>query len=322
MKNGIPGPKGPGVLCWGRMAHNGTLTAIITGSLLVGGCGGTVEPENQVSEGAGTPLRIVSLAPSLTETLFALGLGDRVVGVTRYCAYPLETRNLPRVGGHLDPNFEAIVSLEPDLVVAIPSSHENRLRLESLGIPVIEVDQHDVDSVLASVNSLAEACGVAGRGAALRAGLEARMARVASAVAGASRPRTLIVVGHQIGEGSVRSVWVAGPDTFYDGVIEIAGGVNAVDGGVARYPELSREGLVSIDPDVVLDVIAGLEDRHLDPDSVRAGWMQLTELRAVRDHRVSVLVGDQMVVPGPRLPEMVEAVARALHPELDWEDES
>jgi ABC-type Fe3+-hydroxamate transport system substrate-binding protein len=88
--------------------------------------------------------------------------------------------------------------------------------------------------------------------------------------------------------------------------------------GLARYPELSREGLASLDADVVLDVIAGLEVRNLDPDEVRAGWMQLSELRAVREHRVNVLAGDHMVVPGPRLPEMVEAVARALHPELDW----
>jgi iron complex transport system substrate-binding protein len=206
-------------------------------------------------------------------------------------------------------------------VVAIPSSRENRLRLESLGVRVVEVDQHDVDSVLDSISFLADACGVADQGKALRSQLESQMARVASTVAGASRPRAVVVVGHQIGEGAVRSVWVAGPDTFYDGVVEIAGGVNAVEDGVARYPELSREGLVSIDPDVVVDVVAGLEERKLDLDSVRAGWMQLAELRAVRDRRVTVLVGDHMVVPGPRLPEMVEAMARALHPELDWEDE-
>jgi iron complex transport system substrate-binding protein len=129
----------------------------------------------------------------------------------------------------------------------------------------------------------------------------------------------VVVVGHQAGEGAVRSVWAAGPDTFYEGVLEIAGGVNAVDGGVARYPELSREGLASLDPDVVLDVIAGLEERNLDPDQVRAEWMHLSELRAAREGRVYVLAGDQMVVPGPRLPEMVEAVARALHPEIEWE---
>jgi iron complex transport system substrate-binding protein len=299
------------------MARKNVFAAILAGALAVGGCAGDVREEHTADEIA-VPRRIISLAPSLTETLFALGLGDRVVGVTRYCAHPAEVLDLPRIGGHLDPNFEAIVSLEPDLVVAIPSSHENRRRLESLGIRVLEVDQHNVEAVLESVSSVADACGAPDRGATLRAEIESRLAQVASAVAGASRPRTVVVVGHQVGEGVVRSVWAAGPDTFYEGVVEIAGGVNAVDGGVARYPELSREGLASIDPDVVLDVIAGLEERNLDPDEVLAGWEHLTELRAVREHRVNVLVGDQMVVPGPRLPEMVEAVARALHPELEW----
>jgi iron complex transport system substrate-binding protein len=153
---------------------------------------------------------------------------------------------------------------------------------------------------------------------ALKAEIGRRLARVAAAVEGLPNPRTVVVVGHQVGEGAVRSVWAAGPDTFYDGVVQIAGGVNAVGSGVARYPELSREGLASLDPDVVLDVIAGLEERKLDPDDVRSGWLLLGELRAVRENRVSVLVGDHMVVPGPRLPEMVEAVARSLHPELEW----
>ncbi len=291
---------------------------IIAGALAAVGCGGASDRPPAVP---GHPQRIVSLAPSLTETLFALGVGDRVVGVTRFCAYPPAARELPKIGGHLDPNFEAIVSLEPDLVVVIPSSHENRRRLESLGIAVLEVDQHDVDAVLESVATVADACGVGERGAALRSTIEDRLAGVAATVAGSPRVRTLVVVGHQIGGGAVRSVWAAGPDTFYDGVLRIAGGVNVVDGSVARYPELSREGLTALDPEVVLDVIAGVEERNLDLDEVLSGWRRLAELRAVREHRVSVLAGDHMVVPGPRLPEMVEAVARALHPELEWGSE-
>jgi iron complex transport system substrate-binding protein len=248
-------------------------------------------------------------------------LGDRVVGVTRYCEYPPEVAELPKVGGHLDPNFEAIVSLEPDLVVVIPSSSENGQRLESLGIRVLEVDQHDVQAVLESVEVVAEACGVADRGANLRAEIDGRLAAIRRVVEHAARPRTVVVVGHQAGDDAVRSVWAAGSDTFYDGVLQIAGGDNAVTGGFARYPELSREGLASLDPDVVLDVIAGLEDRRLDLDAVHESWMRLTELRAVREQRINVLVGDQMVVPGPRLPEMVEAIARALHPDLEWESQ-
>ena len=300
------------------MIRTGSIGVLLAGAILLVGCGGAVDEAGTGVADDAAPQRIVSLAPSLTETLFALGLGDRMVGVTRYCAFPPEALGLSKVGGHLDPNFEAIVSLEPDLVVVIPSSSENGQRLESLGIRVLEVDQHDVAAVLESVEVVAVACGVPARGRALREELDERLAWIQVKVAGAPRPSTVVVVGHQVGEGAVRSVWAAGKDTFYDGVVQIAGGVNVVNGGLARYPEFSREGLSALDPDVVLDVIAGIEDRKLDLDAVRDGWMRLTELRAVREDRVKVLEGDQMVVPGPRLPDMVEAIARALHPELEW----
>jgi iron complex transport system substrate-binding protein len=300
------------------MKTDRSLAKVLAAVILATGCGVAGNGARSDHEVMNVPRRIVSLAPSLTETLFALGLGERVVGVTRYCAFPAEVRELPKIGGHLDPNFEAIVSLEPDLVMVIPSSHENRVRLESLGVRVLEVDQHDIDSILASILAVAEACGVAERGEALRARIERRLGRVAAAVDDVSRPRAVVVVGHQLGEGAVRSVWAAGRNTFYDGVLRSAGGVNAVEGGVAHYPELSREGLAALDPDVVVDVMAGLENRNLEFDDVVAGWRRLPELRAVREHRIVVLEGDHLVVPGPRLPELVEAVARALHPEIEW----
>ncbi len=301
-----------------RARHRIALTAL---AAALGGCGAGGDTAFQPPPGTAAPRtapqRIVSLAPSLTETLFALGLGERVVGVTRYCAHPPEVRRLPQVGGYLDPSYEAIVALRPDLVVLIPSSEASGRRLAALGLPVLEVDQHDVAAVLASVSVLAEACGVAEHGAALREDMERRLAAVAAAVAGRPRPRAVVVVGHEIGAGAVRSVWAAGPATFYHGVLEIAGGVNAVEGGVVQYPELSREGLAALDPDAVIDVVAGVEERGLDLGAIRAGWRALAELRAVREGRVRVLEGEMMVVPGPRLPEMVAAVARALHPELE-----
>jgi iron complex transport system substrate-binding protein len=317
MKYGIPGPSGSGILFGEVLARRRNAAVLVSVLALLCGCSDRgaerVPPSDPVP-----PRRIVSLAPSLTETLFALGVGDRVVGVTRYCAFPPEVRGLPKVGGHLDPNFEAIVSLEPDLVVLIPSGEANARRLESLGVPVLQVDQHDVESLLNSVSVLAAACGVEESGIRVRADIERRLAAVAALVEGAPRPRTVVVVGHDIGGGVVRSVWAAGPDTFYSGVLEVAGGVNAVQGGVVQYPEISREGLATLDPDVVLDVVAGVEERGLEMTEILTGWRQLNELRAVREDRFRVLEGDVMVVPGPRLPEMVREVAVSLHPELDW----
>jgi len=295
------------------MGRKRATAIVLAGVLLVVGCRPGSESTPTVTA---NPRRIVSMAPSLTETLFALGLGERVVGRTRFCSHPPEVREVPEVGGYLDPNYEAVVALRPDLVVLIQSSGEADRRMQSLGIPVLLVDQHDVAGVLESVTVLAEACGVPERGVALRATLEERLAAVARAVAGFPRPRVVMVVGHEIGGGAVRSVWAAGPDTFYHDVLGIAGGVNAVESGVVRYPEVSREGLVALDPDVVLDLVAGLDERGLDAEAVRDDWRGLSELRAVRESRVRVLEGDFMVVPGPRLPELVEAVARALHPGL------
>jgi iron complex transport system substrate-binding protein len=302
------------------MVRGNVVGVLLLGVTLAVGCSprkGEVRVREDTVSGR-PPQRIVSLAPSLTETLFALGVGERVVGVTRYCAYPPEVLELPKVGGYLDPSYEALLSLEPDLVVLIPSSDEIERRLEALGVRVLRVDQHDVNGVLDSITLLAAACGVPEKGAILRASVEERLQTVAARVAGAPRRRTVVVVGHDVGGGVVRSVWAAGPDTFYDGVLQIAGGVNAVEEGLARYPELSREGLASIDPDVVLDVIAGLEERGLSVAEIRDSWLELVELRAVRQGRVEILEGDVMVVPGPRLPEMVENVARALHPDVDW----
>jgi len=321
MEFGIPGPSGLGIFFGEAMVRRRHAAVLATALAVLGGCfdGGGIETATGPRVAAATPpRRIVSLAPSLTETLFALGVGDRVVGVTRYCAYPPEVRDLPVIGGHLDPSFEAIVELEPDLVVLIPSGEANARRLEALGVPVLQIDQHDVRSLLESISVVAAACGVEDAGERLRNEIERRLAAVSVVVEGSQRPRTVVVVGHDIGGGVVRSVWAAGPDTFYNGVLEIAGGVNAVEGGLVRYPEISREGLTVLDPDVVLDVVAGIEERGPEIGEILAGWRRLTELRAVREDRIRVLEGDVMVVPGPRLPEMVREVAKALHPELDW----
>ncbi|MEJ2188679.1 MAG: helical backbone metal receptor [Acidobacteriota bacterium] len=292
------------------------LAMLLAGVVLGAAC----RPQNvERQEVREVPTRIVSMAPSLTESLFALGVGDRVVGRTRYCSFPPEVAEIPEIGGHLDPNIEAIIALRPDLVFTIPSSGEAEARLRSLGIRVLPVDQHDVAAVLKSVTVLAEACGVPERGVALRARLEQKLETVRRAVQRRPRPRVVVVVGRELGEGAVRSVWAAGPETFYEDVVGIAGGVNAVTPGLVRYPEISREGLVALDPDVILDVVSGLDKRGLDAEEVRADWSELGELRAVREDKVCVLVGDAMVVPGPRLPELVNAVAKALHPELAWE---
>jgi iron complex transport system substrate-binding protein len=126
-------------------------------------------------------------------------------------------------------------------------------------------------------------------------------------------------VEREVGTGRVGSVWVAGPETFYDDIVRLAGGVNAFQGGGAVYPEVSREGLLHLDPDVILDVVADIEARALDRSRLAADWRAHPELRAVREGRVHLLTEGYEVIPGPRVTRTVEEVARLLHPEAALE---
>jgi iron complex transport system substrate-binding protein len=263
-------------------------------------------------------MRIVSLAPSVTETLFALGVGDRVVGVTRYCDYPPEAMDRPVIGGYLDLNYEAIVALGPDLVVGIRDSAEALDRLRGLRLATLEVDQHDVSGILDSITTIGEACAVPNRADELADDVRSRIADVTRRTAGLRRPRALVVVDRATGTGSVTTVWAAGPSTFYHELLELAGGSNAIENGFVVYPEVSVEGLLSIDPDVILEVTAELETRGLDRETLRMDWDGLSTLRAVRSGKMYVLDQEYMVIPGPRVAQIIERFAHVLHPDVEW----
>jgi len=280
--------------------------------LALAGCG----VRGPTVDDAEEPRRIVSMAPSVTESLFALGLGDRVVGVTRFCDYPAPARRLPKVGGYLDPSYEAIVSLRPDLVVLMQSHGDVERRLHGLGIATLRTDQERLDGVLASIRLIAERCGVPDRGRRLVGDISARLARVLAAVADRRPVRTLVSVGRPAARGAVTSVWAAGPGTFYSDALRIAGGVNVVEAVGVTYPEIGREGMLALDPDVVVEVLPGTGAAAVAPATVLDEWAAFGALPAVASGRVEVLAGDAYVRPGPRIVELVEAMAATLHPEI------
>ena len=291
-----------------------SISLLIAVGLLLAGSSACVRREPPAP--TAVPRRIVSMAPSLTETLVALGLEDRVVGTTRYCP---PVSGATGVGGYLDPNYEAILALKPDLVVAMQSHDELRRRLVDLGLDTLMVDQHDIAGVIASVETIAARCGVAQRGSEVSASLLAGMEAVATRVAGLDRPRVLVVVGREPGGGRIGPLWAAAPDTFFDDVVRLAGGTNVLVDSRIRYPEISREGLLALDPDVIFDVVADGGARRVIADEAAADWNQLADLRAVAAGRVHVMVEDHVVIPGPRVVETVEDFARRLHPEATWD---
>ena len=267
---------------------------------------------------AGGYSRVVSMAPSITETLFALDLADKVAGVTRYCDFPPEAKAKPQVGGLLDPNYEAIVALEPDLAILLTIHDEADARLKNLGIHTLVVEHRTLEGILTSFRLIGEACGGIEAAEALVIECERRMERVRSNTAGLERPRVLISSARELGSGRLGTVYAAGKGQWYDNLIEVAGGTNVFEDSFAQFPAVSAEGLLRLDPDVVIEMAPDLADASYTREDILAEWATLPGMTAVKTGRVYVLGGDYVPVPGPRFVQTLEDMAKVLHPGVDW----
>jgi iron complex transport system substrate-binding protein len=260
--------------------------------------------------------RIVSLAPSLTETLFALDLGDRVVGVTRYCTWPPEAAERPKVGGFIDLDAEAVVRLDPDLLIAF-SENDQALRIaRGLGVPVLTLKHGRLDDILESIRTIGRTCGAERRAETLYQDMRERIERLGRATAGLPRVRVLVVLGRERGAGTIRDVTVAGKDALYDRMLEIAGAANACEQSKPAYPVLSAETILRTDPEIIVELAPEIAQGKLSADAVRDDWKPLGAVSAVRNDRVIVLVEDDVTKPGPRIVDGIERLARTIHPEL------
>jgi iron complex transport system substrate-binding protein len=258
--------------------------------------------------------RIVSLAPSITESLFALGLGERLVGITSYCKYPPEVEGIPRIGGYLTPSYEALAAARPDLVIVLPEHAELVPKLEALGVEILRLDHRSVVGILDGLRATGARCGADAASQALVSELQRGLDGIERALAGRARPRTLIVLGRQGDRSGFRSVIGGGRGGLHDDLVARAGGVNVLQDSVVAYPTLSAEGLLHLDPDAVLECAPN----RGDADALRGEWDVLSVLRAVRTGRVRVFTQPCLSVPGPRLVRLVEEMARALHPAASW----
>ncbi|MBN1885584.1 MAG: ABC transporter substrate-binding protein [Candidatus Krumholzibacteriota bacterium] len=258
------------------------------------------------------PSRIVSLSPSTTEILFAIGAGDRIVGVTRYCRYPAEAASIRRVGGYLDPNYEAIAALEPDLVAILPEQESIRNLLGRLGIRFVIVDNKRIEDIVRSIGTLGVVCGEQERAKRLVCGIEERIEAVRRGVAGRHRPRVLVSVEREVGAGVVRELYAAGRGGIYDELVELAGGENAYRRESPAFPLISAEGIVNLDPDVVIDLVPDVEGRGIDTAAAAADWDGIPGFGKKR--RVCVVTADYAFIPGPRFPRFLEDLAGMIHP--------
>jgi iron complex transport system substrate-binding protein len=267
---------------------------------------------------AGECRRIVSLAPSVTETLYALGLGDRVVGVTRYCKYPPEVKSKVCIGGYFDPNLEAIVALQPDLVVMLEEHQQALPGIQKLKLKTLVVCHKNIAGIIDSFRAIGGACGRVAEGWRKAEEYQQRLEAIQRKTAGLPRPRVLFAVDRLPAPGHLADVYIAGDDDYFDRMIALAGGENAYRSRRIRFPTVSPEGILAMNPQVIIDLLPNVALERRDEKSIAADWNELAEVEAVRNGRVFVFAADYACVPGPRFIRVVEDIARVLHPELNW----
>ena len=258
------------------------------------------------------PLRVVSLAPSLTETVYALGRGDWLVGVTDFCDYPPEARTKPRVGGIAAPSLERIVSRAPDLALttAEGNSRTTMEQLERLGIATFALKTDSYAGVIGSIESLGRVLGAERAAWRVVGEIRERVRAVRIAVADRPRPRVLYLIWTD-------PLIAAGAASYINDLLGLAGGQNVVKERTVPYPRLDWEQVIGLAPQIIL-----VADHRADAGqtaSAAAGtpreWLEWQAVPAIRSGRVVPIPGDTVLRPGPRVGEGLARLARAIHRE-------
>jgi iron complex transport system substrate-binding protein len=245
------------------------------------------------------PQRIVSLAPSVTETLFALGLADRTLGVTSFCDYPPEALTKRKVGDTIRPSIEAIIGLKPDLVIASTASQLEEFvgKLGELDVPVYVSNPPDLEGVLQSIERIGDLTGAVDQARSLTASLRTRIDAVSSRVNGRRRPTVFIILGSE-------PLITAGGASFVNDLIERAGGISISASEPADYPQFSLETAIARRPELIF-LQSGEEELP----------QRLKVTPAARSGRVFRLDDDLMLRPGPRVVDGLEQMASFIHPD-------
>lgn len=251
--------------------------------------------------------KIVCLAPSLTETVFAIGAGDRVIGVSDFATYPPETQSLTRLGGLLNPNLERIVALAPDVIFLHAANDELARRLQKLGMRVRTFAASSLEEIYKVILRLGQEVGMDADAGAIVTGMK-RELRHTTVAPDTPRVKVLVVVGRA--PGSLAGLRSVGPGAFLHELIVLGGGENVAASTGQPWPEMSKEAIVAAAPDVIIELAPGATDNDEEALSV---WKKLPSIPAVRRGQVHRFTEDHLLIPGPRL----VSTARVLRGVLD-----
>ncbi len=322
-----------------KVCSFGSLVLMLTTffSSLCGCADSSQKKTSNVGEGSSKALRIVSTAPSITETLFELKLGESVVAVSDYCKYPKETECLPKIGSLYNFNVEAIVELEPDFVVLLKENEVLAKSLEKFKIETVVVDHSSLEGVGASFEILGERAergvvaksgvrkqeGARERGRELRDKFQARIESARSSVANRPKPRVLISLYRTFGTKRLGEVYVAAQNPYFNEILEIVGATNCADSMLGAAPTINEEGILALNPDAIVDLSTDgteydEEERAAQILARRAEWETLgTNVEAVKEGRIYPIPDNFATVPGPRSIILIEKLVGLLRPSKD-----
>ncbi len=260
---------------------------------------------------ANNPNRIVSLAPSLTEILFALGLNDKIVGVTLNSDYPPAAEKKTRVGTFWQPDTEAVIAATPDLVVTLQIEQQKRVAdsLNRLGYRVLALKIKKIEELFGAIQKIGTATGCKQRADELIENISSQLHYLKSKYSSTSKPKVLWVV-------QTEPLRVAGRNTFINEFIELVGGENAIGPTIQQYPPIGTEELLACNVEVIIQSAMGKPEIGRQQQQAEVFWSKWASLPAVKDKKIYVVDSDTVLRLGPRLPQGLAMVGRCLHPDI------
>ena len=258
------------------------------------------------------PERVISLSPNITQIIYALGAWDSVVGVTIYSDFPPEVKDTPKIGGWVNPNMEAIVSLKPDLVLLMKDQDTIfGQKLDNLGIKKYVIDSNDsVDDILLSINSLGKVLNKETRAEELSSKIRGELDRITLRTKDAEKKTALIVVGRN--PGTLEDIYVIGRNNYINELLELSGGENVIE-NTRLSLKLTKEAVLTLNPDVIIEINHDKSEREAQ---ILSTWSKLKLSKAVKNGEVYILSSTVLLHPSQRILDGAKVLTKILHPEL------
>ncbi|MCU0288605.1 MAG: helical backbone metal receptor [Acidobacteria bacterium] len=254
--------------------------------------------------------RIITLAPALTEIVFALGKGGNLVGNTKFCNFPGEATKITRVGGLLDVNLEIIVGLKPDVIILYPESYE-KIKIMEKRAKLVIVKHTNLEDIFVAINVISRVLAIEKEGDQLIAGMKHRLDNIKQKTGLEKKVKVLLIIGRN--PDTLSNMYIIGAGDFLNELMAVAGGENAYQGNIS-YPGISVESVIAMNPDVIIELSAFNEG--IKEENVLSLWQKFPFISAVKNKKITIIKDDLWLIPGPRVPLIAEKMYSLFHQDL------